>query len=105
MGPPLAPLWIGGLLWLLFQRSESGGFRAIGKTAEEAVGVLRHTLELQEAGVIGVEMEVVPTKVAEFITKNVDISLGLGRLRAYPGYQQTREDNPEGVKEPQSTCP
>ncbi len=58
-----------------------GGFRAIGKTAEEAAGVLRHTLELQEAGVIGVEMEVVPTKVAEFITKNVDIitmSMGSG---------------------------
>jgi len=58
-----------------------GGFRAIGKTAEEALGVLRHTLELQEAGVIGVEMEVVPTKVAEFISKNVDIitmSMGSG---------------------------
>lgn len=58
-----------------------GGFRAIGKTAEEAVGVLRHTLELQEAGCIGVEMEVVPTKVAEFITKNCDIitlSMGAG---------------------------
>lgn len=58
-----------------------GGFRAIGKTAEEALGVLRHTLELQDAGVIGVEMEVVPTKVAEYITKNVDIitmSMGSG---------------------------
>lgn len=58
-----------------------GGFRAIGKTAEEAVGVLRHTLELQEAGCIGVEMEVVPTKVAEFITKNCEIitmSMGSG---------------------------
>lgn len=58
-----------------------GGFRAIGKTAEEAAAVLRHTLELQQAGVIGVEMEVVPTKVAEFITGNVDIitmSMGSG---------------------------
>ena len=34
-----------------------GGFRAIGKTADEAMGVLTHTLELQEAGVIGVELE------------------------------------------------
>lgn len=58
-----------------------GGFRAIGKTAEEALGVLRHTLELQEAGVIGVEMEVVPPKVAAYITKRVDIitmSMGSG---------------------------
>ena len=58
-----------------------GGFRAIGKTAEEAIGVLQHTLELQEAGAIGVELEVVPPKVAELITKKVDIitlSMGSG---------------------------
>ena len=58
-----------------------GGFRAIGKTADEAMGVLTHTLELQEAGAIGVELEVVPPKVAAIITKKVDImtlSMGSG---------------------------
>ncbi len=58
-----------------------GGFRAIGKTADEAIGVLQHTLELQEAGAIGVELEVVPPKVAEVITKKVEImtlSMGSG---------------------------
>ena len=58
-----------------------GGYRAIGKTAEEAIGVLKHTLELQEAGVIGVELEVVPPKVAKIITEKVDIitmSMGSG---------------------------
>ena len=58
-----------------------GGFRAIGKTADEAVGVLKHTLELQDAGAVGVELEVVPPKVAEVITKKVDImtlSMGSG---------------------------
>ena len=58
-----------------------GGFRAIGKTADEALGVLQHTLELQEAGAIGVELEVVPPKVAEVITKKVEImtlSMGSG---------------------------
>lgn len=58
-----------------------GGFRAIGKTADEAAGVLKHTLELQEAGVIGVELEVVPPKVASIITKKVKImtlSMGSG---------------------------
>jgi 3-methyl-2-oxobutanoate hydroxymethyltransferase len=58
-----------------------GGFRAIGKTANEAIEVLKHTLELQEAGVIGVELEVVPPKVAAIITKKVDImtlSMGSG---------------------------
>ncbi|SVD53289.1 uncharacterized protein METZ01_LOCUS406143, partial [marine metagenome] len=58
-----------------------GGFRAQGKTADEAVGVLKHTLELQEAGAIGVELEVVPPKVAGIITKKVEImtlSMGSG---------------------------
>tara|TARA_B100001540_G_C15718640_1_gene601960 strand:+ start:306 stop:1133 length:828 start_codon:yes stop_codon:yes gene_type:complete len=58
-----------------------GGFRAIGKTADEAEGVLKHTIELQEAGAIGVELEVVPPKVAAIITQKVDIitlSMGSG---------------------------
>ena len=58
-----------------------GGFRAIGKTADEAAGVLQHTLELEEAGVIGVELEVVPPKIASIITKKVKImtlSMGSG---------------------------
>jgi len=60
-----------------------GGFRAIGKTADEAIGVLRHTLELQDAGVIGVEFEVVPTAIAEYVTNKVDIitmSMGSGSV-------------------------
>ena len=58
-----------------------GGFRAIGKTADEATGVLQHTLELQDAGVIGVELEVVPPRVAAIITQKVKImtlSMGSG---------------------------
>lgn len=58
-----------------------GGYRAIGKTAEEAIGVLQHTLELQDAGAIGVEFEVVPPKVAAIVTKKVNIitlSMGSG---------------------------
>ena len=58
-----------------------GGYRAIGKTAEEAIGVLRHTLELEDAGVVGVEFEVVPPKVAAIVTKKTKIitmSMGSG---------------------------
>ncbi len=58
-----------------------GGYRAIGKTADEAIGILRHTLELQDAGVVGVEFEVVPPKVAAVVTKKTDIiimSMGSG---------------------------
>jgi 3-methyl-2-oxobutanoate hydroxymethyltransferase len=58
-----------------------GGFKAQGKTADSAMTVLQNTIELQEAGVVGVELEVVPPKVAEVITKKVDImtlSMGSG---------------------------
>jgi len=58
-----------------------GGFRAIGKTAEEAIDVVRHAMELDDAGAIGVEVEVIPPKVAEVVTSKVKmltISMGSG---------------------------
>ncbi len=58
-----------------------GGFVAQGKTADKAIRILEHTLELQDAGVIAVELEVVPPKVAEVVTQKVDImtlSMGSG---------------------------
>ena len=58
-----------------------GGFRAIGKNSEEAIEVLEHAIELDDAGAIGLEVEVVPPKVAEIITKKVNlltISMGSG---------------------------
>ena len=58
-----------------------GGYRAIGKTAEEAAGVLLHAMELDDAGAIGLEVEVVPPKVAAVITKRVKlltVSMGSG---------------------------
>lgn len=60
-----------------------GGFRAIGKTAKEAIDVLEHAMELDDAGAIALEVEVVPPKVAEIITKKVKlltISMGSGSL-------------------------
>ena len=58
-----------------------GGYRAIGKTSTEAIELLEKTLSLQDAGVIAVELEVVPTKVAKIITEKVNIltiSMGSG---------------------------
>ena len=58
-----------------------GGFRAIGKNAKEAIEVLEHAIELDDAGAIGLEVEVVPPKVGEIITKKVNlltISMGSG---------------------------
>ena len=58
-----------------------GGYRAIGKTSAEAIDLLEKSLSLQDAGVIGIELEVVPTKVAKIITEKVNIitiSMGSG---------------------------
>ena len=52
-------------------RNWTGGFRAIGKTADEALGVVRHAMELDDAGAIGLEVEVIPPKVAEIVTKKL----------------------------------
>ncbi len=58
-----------------------GGFRAIGKNASEAIEVLRHAKELDDAGAIALEVEVIPPKIAEVITNKVNlltISMGSG---------------------------
>ena len=62
-------------------RTWIGGTRAVGKTADEALRVYRDVLAHQEAGAIGVEMEVVPHRIAAEISKRVEIlviSLGCG---------------------------
>ena len=52
----------------------TGGYKAVGKNAEEAIKIYDDTKRLEDAGVIGVEMELVPTKVAEYITQNSDFN-------------------------------
>ena len=68
---------------IVAKNRSTGNIIAIGKTAQEAMEVLQHALELDDAGAIAVELEVVPTKVAEIITKKVKlltISMGSGSL-------------------------
>lgn len=63
------------------KRTWLGGFKAQGKTAESAMKIYQDTLAFQEAGAIGVEMEVVPERVASEISKRADIlviSMGAG---------------------------
>ena len=50
-----------------------GGFKAVGKTAPEAREIYNQTLKLQEAGAFAAEIEIVPFKIGEFISQNVDI--------------------------------
>ena len=59
----------------------TGGFRAVGKTLESALLVWRQVKELEEAGAIGAEIEVVPHELAGAISPRTAlflISMGAG---------------------------
>lgn len=56
-----------------------GGFRAFGKTSKEANKIFDQTKRIQDAGAFAVEIEIVPKKVGEFISKNFGIFvIGMG---------------------------
>ncbi|MEZ5824814.1 MAG: 3-methyl-2-oxobutanoate hydroxymethyltransferase [Geminicoccaceae bacterium] len=58
------------------------GWRAVGKTADEAMALWRHTQKLEEIGVFGAELEVVPDRVAKFLSENSSlVMLGMGAGR------------------------
>lgn len=55
------------------------GWRAVGKTADEAAKLWQHVKRLEEIGCFGAELEVVPDRVGEWISKNTSmIMLGMG---------------------------
>jgi 3-methyl-2-oxobutanoate hydroxymethyltransferase len=59
----------------------TGGFKAVGKTAESALAVYRAVKQLEAAGAIGAEIEVVPARVAAEICKRTSLimlSMGAG---------------------------
>jgi 3-methyl-2-oxobutanoate hydroxymethyltransferase len=59
----------------------TGGFRAVGKTAESAMAVYRATKALEEAGAFGAEIEVVPAEMAIEISRRTSlfmVSMGAG---------------------------
>lgn len=59
----------------------TGGFRAVGKTADGAVALYEDCRRLAEAGAFAVEIEVVPFEVASAISARLDIllwSMGAG---------------------------
>ena len=57
----------------------TGGFKAVGKTADSAIKVFEHVKQLEAAGAFGAELEVVPDRVAAEITKRTSlIMLGMG---------------------------
>ena len=59
----------------------TGGFKAVGKTAESAMDIWQAVQALEAAGAIGAEIEVVPVEVAEAISKRtplIMLSMGAG---------------------------
>lgn len=59
----------------------TGGFKAVGKTAESALQVFRHVRQLEATGAIGAEIEVVPARVAAEIARRTSLillSMGAG---------------------------
>jgi len=57
----------------------TGGFKAVGKTAQSAMQVYEHVKALEEIGVFGVELEVVPDRVALELSKRMNlVLLGMG---------------------------
>ena len=64
------------------KRTWTGGYRAVGKTREEALRIWCDVRDFEAAGAFAVEMEVVPAQLAAEITSRtslVTISLGSGR--------------------------
>ena len=56
-----------------------GGFKAYGKTSMEAQKIYDQCLMLRDAGVFAIEIEIVPFKVADLISKNIDtFMIGMG---------------------------
>tara|TARA_B100002051_G_C16713659_1_gene628098 strand:- start:340 stop:1179 length:840 start_codon:yes stop_codon:yes gene_type:complete len=64
-----------------YKSTWTGGFKAVGKDAESAFKVYQDAIAYDQAGAIGLEVECVPDRVAEIITKNVNLltlSMGSG---------------------------
>ena len=59
----------------------TGGFKAVGKTAEEALQLFKQIKSYEDAGAIAVELEVVPVEVATELSKRTSLlvwSMGAG---------------------------
>jgi 3-methyl-2-oxobutanoate hydroxymethyltransferase len=63
------------------RKTWTGGWKAVGKTAESALQIWDAVKELEKAGAIGAEIEVVPVEIAEAISKRTSLimlSMGAG---------------------------
>lgn len=70
---------VGHVGFVPYKATWSGGFRAVGRTADEARRVFDDAVALREAGAFAAEIEIVPAPLAEAIASRVDLFLvGMG---------------------------
>jgi len=63
------------------RRTWTGGWKAVGKTAESALEIMQAVRQLEAAGAFGAEIEVVPVEVAQAISSRTSLlmlSMGAG---------------------------
>lgn len=75
------PLMIGHVGLIPHTCTWTGGFKAVGKTAESAMKVWERVRRYEEAGAFGLEIEVVPPEMATEISRRTPlfmISMGSG---------------------------
>lgn len=62
-----------------YKKTWTGGFRAVGKTAAEALDVYTRAKACEDAGAMAIEVELVPSEVAAEISKRLRIlTVGMG---------------------------
>ncbi len=65
-----------------YKRTWTGGFKAVGKTADQALEVFKRAKAYQDAGAIAIEVELVPVPVATEITNRLPniltVAMGAG---------------------------
>lgn len=56
-----------------FQTARFGGYRRVGKTAEDAMAILRQAFEYQENGMCGMTIEMTPREVTNLVAKKLRV--------------------------------
>ncbi len=70
---------VGHVGFVPYKKTWFGGFKAVGKKADDALKIYELAKAYQDAGAIGIEMELVPTKIASEISRRLNIlTIGMG---------------------------
>ena len=70
---------VGHTGFIPYKKTHYGGFKAFGKTTQEANKILKELHILKDSGAFAAEIEIVPEEVVEVIAKKTDIFLiGMG---------------------------